>query len=76
MSEKDAVVCNSCGRMIRLNHGTEREDALFVKKDWGFFSEKDLETHEFVLCESCYDKMINSFCKKVSISETNEIFKL
>ncbi len=76
MSEKNTVICNACGRTIYLDNGAKSEDALVIKKDWGFFSEKDLETHEFVLCESCYDNITENFCKKVSVSETKEIFRV
>ena len=32
-----------------------------VRKEWGYFSKRDLEVHEFAICESCYEKMIDQF---------------
>ena len=28
---------------------------------WGYFSEKDGESHSFDLCEACYDKLTAGF---------------
>lgn len=73
MAESNAIYCNACGRTINLDSGADREEALFVKKDWGYFSEKDLQTHEFVLCEQCYDKMTEKFSLDVIVSDKREI---
>jgi ribosomal-protein-alanine N-acetyltransferase len=71
MNQKNC--CNSCGRILEEEHGILREDALFVKKSWGYFSKKDLEIHEFILCEDCYDRLIAGFQKPVSVTEKTEI---
>jgi ribosomal-protein-alanine N-acetyltransferase len=63
------VICNACGRTIN----TEKQDFLTMKKHWGYFSKKDLEIHEFTLCEECYDRMIKSFNIPVKITETTEV---
>lgn len=72
MSDKD-ICCNACGRKLRIRNGILQEDALVVKKSWGYFSQKDLEVHEFVLCEACYDHMTSSFKKPVSVGEKKEV---
>ncbi len=69
---KEKIYCHSCGRRIAQEHGILQEDVLTVKKDWGYFSKKDLQVHEFVICEDCYDKMIAGFAKPVEISEKKE----
>lgn len=56
--------CNKCGKEF-----TEYSDYLYVVKDWGFYSKKDLEKHVFRLCEKCYDNMVKSFVKPVDIKE-------
>ena len=66
------VYCNACGRQIRKENGILKEDVLKVTKDWGYFSGKDLQIHEFVLCEECYEKMISGFVRPVEISEKME----
>lgn len=38
-----------------------------IRFDWGYFSKKDTETHEIVLCEPCYDILF----KDVNIKITN-----
>ena len=40
---------------------------------WGYFSEKDGEVHDFDLCESCYDKWIGSFRIPVEVKRENEL---
>ena len=56
MAEKEWF-CNSCGRKLQLGP-SPREDVFTGRKEWGYFSKKDLEVHEFLLCEQCYDEMI------------------
>ena len=69
---KEYKVCNKCGRKLHYKHGVLKEDALMIKKDWGYFSKKDLQIHSFALCEECYDKMIDGFVRPVEISEKKE----
>lgn len=70
---KQNMCCNACGRELQMQQGILREDALVVKKSWGFFSGKDLEVHEFVLCEACYDHMVSGFQKPVSVLPKSEV---
>lgn len=67
------ICCNFCARELQSEQGILREDALFVKKDWGYFSKKDLELHEFVLCEDCYERLIAKFKIPVKIWDKQEI---
>ena len=53
--------CNCCGKIIKEEQGVQKEDVLEIVKDWGYFSEKDLERHRLVICESCYDQWISGF---------------
>ena len=54
---KQIYICNGCGKKI---NGKE-QDFLHVQKEWGYFSSKDMELHEFYLCEECYDIIISQF---------------
>lgn len=54
--------CNLCGRGIPND-----KDFLQINKNWGYFSKHDLEQHRFVLCEDCYDKLVNSFVIPVEV---------
>lgn len=67
-----SMFCNKCRRELNDNMGAGREDYLHVIKDWGYFSERDLETHEFILCEKCYNEIINSFLIPVKVKDRNE----
>ncbi len=64
--------CNGCGREIRLD-GEVREDMLHVRKAWGYFSKRDLEVHDFTLCESCYEKLIGGFAIPVDVTQKTEV---
>lgn len=68
-----SVICNCCGRELNMNGCHVSEGVLRVRKDWGFFSEKDLKRHEFDLCEKCYDNMIETFQIPVMESEVLEV---
>lgn len=60
------ILCNCCGKNI------VEEDYLKVKKQWGFFSDKDGEEHSFNLCEACYDALIQKFIIPYDIKEQHE----
>ena len=69
VKEVTGIVCNKCGRVIPVVEGVPQEDVLTVDKRWGYFSEKDGETHRFDLCESCYDEWIKEFLIPVTVEE-------
>lgn len=69
----ERVLCNCCGRELKMTGRHVAEGVLHVCKDWGFFSTKDLKRHEFDVCEECYDKMILEFRIPVTESEVLEI---
>ncbi len=45
------IICNQCGKKFK-------GDYLQVNKEWGYFSDKDTRVDRFVLCEKCYDKLV------------------
>ena len=55
------IICNMCGKEIETENGILMEDVLSVEKRWGYPSDKDNEVHRFDLCETCYDRWIQSF---------------
>lgn len=67
--KKQKVICNKCGKELESENGILHEDGLFVTKDWGYFSGKDLKVHKFNLCEKCYDEMIENFVIPVEVEE-------
>lgn len=67
------VVCNSCSKKIKLIQGRPNEGVFFGKQNWGYFSNKDGETHSFCLCEECYDKIVDGFAISVKVLQEKEL---
>lgn len=67
------MYCNACGKELKMDHGILLEDAFEARKQWGYFSKKDTQMHSFVLCEKCYDQMIERFVYPPEITEVTEI---
>ena len=67
------VICNQCGKEIKIDDSTAPAEWLAVDKSWGYFSGKDGETHSFDLCEVCYDKLIRGFVLPATVEEQNEL---
>lgn len=61
------VVCNKCGRSLKVEDGYLKEGSFSAEAVFGYFSRKDGITHRFDLCEDCYDEMISQF--KVPVEE-------
>lgn len=60
-NEIEEVICNCCGKKIKAERGIIKEGVFMAEIKWGYFSKKDGEVHSFDICESCYDKMTESF---------------
>ena len=64
MEAKKVIQCNCCGKQFTVNE-TEKtileKEFLHVRKQWGYFSNKDGIIHEFDVCEECYDKWLENF---------------
>lgn len=69
---KKMISCNKCGKNIKYTEGVLKEDFFEATKDWGYFSNKDLETHKFNLCEKCYDNLVKEFVIPVLIIDKKE----
>lgn len=67
------VKCNMCASKIELRKDIFTQGAFIVDYQWDYFSNKDGERHKFILCESCYDKIINNFKIPVDIEKTTEL---
>ena len=66
------VYCNCCGSKITNIEGkVTKKDYLHIEKQWGYFSERDMEGHIFNICETCYNKWIGSFTIPVDTIEIN-----
>lgn len=67
------LCCNSCGKVLRVENGILLEDAFEATKEWGYFSERDMEVHQFNLCEDCYNKLIAQFKIPVEVKAKLEV---
>ena len=66
------IRCNGCGRRIKEEKGLLREDVVEGRKEWGYFSKKDLQVDTFYLCEACYDSLIENFKIPITREEKTE----
>ena len=64
------VVCNQCGRALKVEKGILKEGCFHGDFAFGYFSERDGMRHRFELCEACYNKMIAGF--QIPVEETQE----
>lgn len=67
------IYCNSCGKEIKMMNLIPVEDYIYVRKNWGYFSEVDGRTQEFVLCESCVKDMEEGFTIPSKWCDTTEL---
>lgn len=67
------IICNCCGKEIKVENGIAMEDYLPIKKEWGYFSGKDGSRQECVLCEACWDNIASRFRIPVSATEITEL---
>ncbi|MBO5087850.1 MAG: hypothetical protein J6C01_04180 [Lachnospiraceae bacterium] len=67
------IYCNKCGHEIKFINGIAHEDYVFVSKEWGYFSQKDGKTQEFVLCEGCVEKLEREFAIPAVWKDTTEM---
>lgn len=69
----EKVVCNGCGRELKLENGIVQEGVFQGETRWGYFSDKDGEHHSFDLCEACYDHLRKAFLIPVTVEEETEL---
>lgn len=72
-TELNSIICNCCGKNMPAKDGMVREGYFSLSQQFGYFSSKDGEIHNFDLCEKCYDKIISEFQIPVEITETGEM---
>ncbi|MDF2877750.1 MAG: hypothetical protein K0S30_846 [Clostridia bacterium] len=71
----DKIYCNCCGKEIIKTEITDTHmDHLHIEKSWGYFSSKDLATHAFNICESCYDAWVSNFAIPIEDVYIEDVF--
>ncbi len=71
-TELVSVHCNCCKKELLVENGILKEGCLEVNTSFGYFSNKDGQSHRFDLCEKCYDEMIAKFEIPVEDTELTE----
>lgn len=69
----EQLICNKCGKEIKVHHGIIQEGVFQVDYLWNYFSNKDGEIQRFDLCEECYDQMIAAFRYMPEKEEATEL---
>ncbi len=72
-TELEKVICNQCGRQLKVENGILKEGCFAADTVFGYFSEKDGIRHFFDLCEKCYDAMVKEFAVPVCETEEKEL---
>ena len=67
----EKVVCNKCGRTLRVENGLLKEFCFSADAVFGYFSRKDGVSQHFDLCEDCYDEWTAQF--RVPVEETENL---
>lgn len=67
------VMCNKCGRELKVEDGYLKEGCFYVDYVFGYFSKKDGMRHSWDLCEECYDEWVSQMAIPAQIGEENEI---
>ena len=65
------VICNGCGKEIKVQRGVPMEGVFHVRHVWDYMSEKDGEVDNFDLCEACYDRITKEF--RIPLTKTDLI---
>lgn len=66
------VICDRCNKSCKRKDQDNTDSVEYdannchykvwdyaeMKSQWGYYSRKDLESHEIVLCEDCYDETL------------------
>ncbi len=73
MKTEDKIICNACKKVILETNTIPTADYLHVEKEWGYFSGKDGQKHEFDICEECYDAWIKGMQIPAACKEVTEL---
>ncbi len=67
------VICNCCEKNLLVENGLLKEAIFEGRQSFGYFSERDGVTHQFELCEKCYNEWIGKFRIPVRETENTEM---
>lgn len=67
------AVCNRCGRAMKVEDGYLKEGCFHGRVTFGYFSRRDGVTHQFDLCEDCYEAVTAEFAVPVEENTESEL---
>ena len=68
----DRVICNRCGKQLKVKEGILREGCFRAEYEFDYFSKKDGCIYSFDLCEDCFDAWVEQFRQPPEIREAKE----
>lgn len=71
--EISRVICNQCGRELKVERGVIREGVFHGQTCFGFESRKDGTRQTFDLCEDCYYQLCRKFLIPVEEEDLTEL---
>jgi len=72
-SKLEKIICNKCGKEMKVKAGYLKEGCFSVDYCFGYFSRKDGMRHKFDLCEDCFDNWIASMQLPAEVTAENEL---
>ena len=68
------IICNKCGRVLQEDAALiVLEDFVPIRKEWGYFSEKDGTVWEMTLCEDCISWLESELVVPVTKTKQSEM---
>ncbi|MDE6168941.1 MAG: hypothetical protein K2G28_10845 [Acetatifactor sp.] len=67
------VVCNKCGRQLKMENGYLREGCFSADAVFGYFSRRDGSSCRFDLCEDCFDELLAQFAVPAEEEDSTEL---
>lgn len=68
-----SVICNRCGKELKVENGYLKEGCFQADCTFGYFSRKDGSRQQFDLCEDCFDGWVKEFLVPVEESLNTEL---
>jgi len=67
--EATEIICNVCGCSVAKNELGYFDDFVQIKKNWGYHSAYDGQSHEFDICQRCYGLLLEGLAVEPKIEE-------
>lgn len=68
-----SVICNGCGKQLKVEKGMLREGCFCAEQTFGYFSRMDGKKVSFDLCEDCFGKLLKQLVIPAEAEEVTEL---